>query len=213
MDSELLRRETGDIHASFAMLQMSQADLLQQFYILQDNFSNLLQGFEETKKVQLQQQAIISQLAERQGLNQNDIIQMQNEQFGSPTTHSGNQSNTASPLTVFVTSPAVDHNDAYNPMQFVNDNRNWDNNNISLQHPLQATPDVTMSMYDTSNSPSPAPMSPNMFDTAVNTPLPPSPVPSVMLGSPILTDNNNHHDSQFHPLKYEDVNTLGLGLS
>lgn len=79
MDSELLRRETGDIHASFAMLQMSQADLLQQFYILQDNFSNLLQGFEETKKVQFQQQQIINQLAERQGLSQNDILQMQSK--------------------------------------------------------------------------------------------------------------------------------------
>jgi hypothetical protein len=74
MDSELLRRETGDIHAAFAMLQMSQADLLQQFYILQDNFSNLLQGFEETKKVQLQQQIIIRQLAERQGLQPSDLV-------------------------------------------------------------------------------------------------------------------------------------------
>jgi hypothetical protein len=74
MDSELLRRETGDIHAAFAMLQMSQADLLQQFYTLQDNFSNLLQGFEETKKVQLQQQIIIRQLAERQGLQPSDLV-------------------------------------------------------------------------------------------------------------------------------------------
>ncbi|CAO3655650.1 unnamed protein product [Mucor fragilis] len=223
MDSELLRRETGDIHASFAMLQMSQADLLQQFYILQDNFSNLLQGFEETKKVQFQQQQIINQLAERQGLSQNDILQMQNDNehhFESPTAHSNNHSNTASPLTVFVTSPAVDHhqihhNDAYSPMQFVSDQHNWDNNGMGLQHPLQATPDVTMSMYDTSNSPSPAPMSPNMFDTAVNTPLPPSPVPSVMLGSLNTTDNNNtYRDSlQFQPLKYKESDTLGLGLS
>jgi hypothetical protein len=74
MDSELLRRETGDIHASFAMLQLSQADLLQQFYILQDSFSSLLQGFEETKKVQLQQQIIIRQLAEKQGLQQGDLM-------------------------------------------------------------------------------------------------------------------------------------------
>jgi hypothetical protein len=66
MDSELLRRETGDIHASFAMVQLSQADLLQQFRVLQENFSNLLQGFEEMKKVQLQQQIIIKKLSERQ---------------------------------------------------------------------------------------------------------------------------------------------------
>ncbi|KAG2232250.1 HSF-type DNA-binding-domain-containing protein [Thamnidium elegans] len=66
MDSELLRRETGDIHASFAMVQLSQADLLQQFHVLQENFSNLLQGFEDMKKIQLQQQIIIKKLAERE---------------------------------------------------------------------------------------------------------------------------------------------------
>ncbi|KAI8891484.1 winged helix DNA-binding domain-containing protein [Backusella circina FSU 941] len=69
MDSELLRRETGDIHASFAMVQLSQADLLQQFRVLQENFANLLQGFDEMKKVQYQQQTIIKKLAERQGLS------------------------------------------------------------------------------------------------------------------------------------------------
>ncbi|ORZ25923.1 HSF-type DNA-binding-domain-containing protein [Absidia repens] len=67
MDSELLRRETGDIHASFAMVQLSQSDLLQQFTILQDNFSNLLQSFEELKKTQLQQQIILRRLAESSG--------------------------------------------------------------------------------------------------------------------------------------------------
>ncbi|CAO3650667.1 unnamed protein product [Cunninghamella echinulata] len=64
MDSELLRRETGDIHTSFAMVQLSQADLLQQFHTLQDNYSNLLTQFEEMKKTQLQQQIILRQLLE-----------------------------------------------------------------------------------------------------------------------------------------------------
>ncbi|KAI8991716.1 HSF-type DNA-binding-domain-containing protein [Mycotypha africana] len=68
MDSELLRRETGDIHASFAMVQLSQADLLQQFRVLQENFTNLIQGFEEMKRVQLQQQIMIRRLAKGQGI-------------------------------------------------------------------------------------------------------------------------------------------------
>ncbi|CAO3636553.1 unnamed protein product [Mucor hiemalis] len=201
MDSELLRRETGDIHASFAMLQMSQADLLQQFYILQDNFSSLLQGFEESKKVQLQQQIIIRQLAERQGLTQNDLIREGNDsnyyQQQRP-----NSSATQSPVTVLVTSPTENNgNDTYNPMQFVTSEQQWDTQ--QLQHPLQTTPDVTMSMYDTSNSPSPAPVSPNMFDAAINTPLPPSPVPGLMLNS--MPDHNQ--------IRYGDVNTLGLGFT
>ncbi|KAI8138402.1 hypothetical protein BJV82DRAFT_545864, partial [Fennellomyces sp. T-0311] len=43
MDSEVLRRETGDMHAFFSMLQVSQADLQRQFQALQESFSNLLQ--------------------------------------------------------------------------------------------------------------------------------------------------------------------------
>lgn len=69
MESELLRRETGSIHASFAMVQLSQADLLQQFHVLQKNFANLLQSFEGMKKTQLQQQIIIKKLAEREGIH------------------------------------------------------------------------------------------------------------------------------------------------
>ncbi|KAG0173655.1 hypothetical protein DFQ28_008002 [Apophysomyces sp. BC1034] len=66
MDSEMLRRETGDIHASFSMIQVSQTELLQQFSMLQENFANLLQAFEETKEVQLQQQMMIRRLMERE---------------------------------------------------------------------------------------------------------------------------------------------------
>jgi hypothetical protein len=87
--------------------------------------------------------------------------------------------------------------------------------NHHLQQPLPGTPDVTMSMYDTSNSASPS-MSPNMFDTAANTPLPPSPIPSGMMGSPILSDNGDSNIQQgnnFNHLRYGNMNTLGLGLS
>ncbi|KAI8084239.1 HSF-type DNA-binding-domain-containing protein [Gilbertella persicaria] len=66
MDSELLRREAGDIHASFAMVQLSQAETLQQFRILQDNFNRLVQELEDMKKVQSQQQALIKKLIAQQ---------------------------------------------------------------------------------------------------------------------------------------------------
>ncbi|SAM04691.1 hypothetical protein [Absidia glauca] len=68
MDSETLRRETGDIQAAFSMLQMSQSDLLQQFYTLQESFTALFNGLEESRRVQQQQQQQIKQLFERQGL-------------------------------------------------------------------------------------------------------------------------------------------------
>lgn len=85
-------------------------------------------------------------------------------------------------------------------MQFVTSDQQWEPQ--QLQHPLQTTPDVTMSMYDTPNSPSPAPISPNMFDAAINIPLPPSPVSCLMI--------NSMSDQQ---IRYGDVNTLGLGFT
>lgn len=91
-------------------------------------------------------------------------------------------------------------------MQFVNDNnsQSWETTQQTFQHPLQTTPDVTMSMYNTSNSPSPSPLSPNLYDIAVSTPLPPSPVPNIMV-SPSSNDNSN--------LRYSDLNTLGIGFN
>lgn len=116
--------------------------------------------------------------------------------MGNKSTHS----NAASPLAVFVTSPADQQGD-YASMHLNGGNTIWDSQ--FQQHPLQPTPDVTMSIYDTPESPSPAPVSPNMFDNAVNTPLPHSPVPPMMLtSSPV----------NYHRPKYGDVNTLGLNF-
>ncbi|ORE14862.1 hypothetical protein BCV71DRAFT_229038 [Rhizopus microsporus] len=62
MDSELLRRENGDVHASLATMQQYQANLLRQLKTLQESYSNLLQNMEEMKKTQDQQQATIRKL-------------------------------------------------------------------------------------------------------------------------------------------------------
>ncbi|KAI9310623.1 HSF-type DNA-binding-domain-containing protein [Dichotomocladium elegans] len=86
MDSEVLRRETGDIHSFFSMLQVSQADLQRQFQALQTSFSNLLQGFEETRKMQLQQQFLLKQLADRQGVRIDDLLPGHGTMTMHPTT-------------------------------------------------------------------------------------------------------------------------------
>lgn len=76
MDSETLRREAGDFQIACSTLQISQSDLQRQFQALEENFSNLLQGFEETRKMQSQQQFLLSQLAERQGLSLNQLFDL-----------------------------------------------------------------------------------------------------------------------------------------
>ncbi|KAI9486238.1 MAG: HSF-type DNA-binding-domain-containing protein [Benjaminiella poitrasii] len=154
MDSELLRRETGDIHASFAMVQLSQADLLQQFRVLQENFANLLQGFEELKKIQLQQQIIIRRLAERQGLpvaptSLNEYEIQQNN--GQPS--------------VFVTSPSTS---ACEPLP-----QRWGQPSIMMS-----------SLYHNNNNNNNEPQQQGFSFPMVQNPLPPSPVSSVLLSSP-----------------------------
>ncbi|CAO3614388.1 unnamed protein product [Cunninghamella blakesleeana] len=98
MDSELMRRETGDIHAAFSMLQMSQSDLLQQFYALQESFNNLLHAFEENKKIQFQQQIQIKQLSEQQGIQLSNLNDLKwnnnNHRFNDPLLNQHQQSNT-----------------------------------------------------------------------------------------------------------------------
>lgn len=88
---------------------------------------------------------------------------------------------------------------SYNPMQFVNDHQTWDS---------QPPPDPTMAIYDSAHSPTLSPLSSQLLDIAVNTPLPPSPIP--ILGSPIVSLPNGNQDGGF---QFDDVNTLGLGFT
>ncbi|KAI9310857.1 HSF-type DNA-binding-domain-containing protein [Dichotomocladium elegans] len=64
VESDVLRRETGDMQTCFNMMQASQNCLLEQFRVLQGNFSNLIQGFEDLKRNQNEIQAGIFRLAE-----------------------------------------------------------------------------------------------------------------------------------------------------
>jgi len=184
MDSELLRREAGDIHASFAMLQMSQADLLQQFHILQNNFSHLLQGFEETKKIQLQQQSIIRQLAEKQGINQIDLMNEDLQSTSDNMNGSATNSSATSPTTIYA-NPNDLHSGYTNPMSY-------------LQYGSTQTTPIQSQLESTSSKQYNPSYSSPFFESAINTPLPPSPMP----GSPLLSLSD---------LKFDDINTLGLG--
>ncbi|KAI8988723.1 HSF-type DNA-binding-domain-containing protein [Pilobolus umbonatus] len=195
MDSELLRKEAGDIHASFAKLQMSQADLLQQFHVLQDNFSSLLQGFEQTKRIQQQQQSIIQQLAEKQGLKPLDLLP-EDSVNNNINFNSISPSAVKNPATVYV---GADANNPYGPLQFVQYDNSWDQR--SAPSPVQSNSEVGSSLYDSTKLMNSGHFSPQFFDSAINTPLPPSPMPNSIVGSPVLSLTD---------LKFDDVNSLGI---
>ena len=56
MESETLRRETGDLHAHLAMMQVAQNELIQQIRQLQENFAEVMRDLADTKRKQSMQQ-------------------------------------------------------------------------------------------------------------------------------------------------------------
>ncbi|KAJ1897005.1 hypothetical protein LPJ66_003651, partial [Kickxella alabastrina] len=62
MESESLRREAGDLHANFVMLQVSHTDLVKRVHHLQENLSEVIRELAETRKKQLTQDSVIRQL-------------------------------------------------------------------------------------------------------------------------------------------------------
>ncbi|KAJ8652780.1 hypothetical protein O0I10_011586 [Lichtheimia ornata] len=166
MDSEVLRRETGDMHMFFSMLQVSQADLQRQFQALQTSFSNLLQGFEETRKMQMQQQFLLKQLADRQGVPVDDLVP------GMSTTN-------ATTPDVFITAPVAPSNSGSSQQL----QTGYNNNNAQpSKDDLWNEPDHwEQQQHSYGQSPTHnASTSPDMIlSMAANTPLPPSPAPNV----------------------------------
>ncbi|KAI9269306.1 HSF-type DNA-binding-domain-containing protein [Phascolomyces articulosus] len=65
-NSEMLRRDTGNIHLSVRKIQADQQKLLDQFHVLQNNFSALWQGYEDLKRNQHDLQQGIHKLADVQ---------------------------------------------------------------------------------------------------------------------------------------------------
>ncbi|KAI7887401.1 winged helix DNA-binding domain-containing protein [Lichtheimia hyalospora FSU 10163] len=161
MDSEVLRRETGDMHMFFSMLQVSQADLQRQFQALQTSFSNLLQGFEETRKMQMQQQFLLKQLADRQGVSVDDLVP-------------GMASTTPD---VFITAPVASSNSGSSQLQTGYNNSNPQPNKDDLwnepDHWEHHQPSYGQSPTNNTTSPD------MILSMAANTPLPPSPSPNV----------------------------------
>ncbi|KAJ1964788.1 hypothetical protein GGI12_001194 [Dipsacomyces acuminosporus] len=62
MESESLRREAGDLHANFIMLQVSHTDLVKRVNHLQENLSEVIRELAETRKKQANQENVVRQL-------------------------------------------------------------------------------------------------------------------------------------------------------
>lgn len=175
------------------MLQVNQSDLQRQFHSLQESFSNLLQGFEETRKMQLQQQILLRQLAERQGLQLEELLWQQQQQQPPPP-----------PPGVYVTTPNLQRQP---PTITTSSSDPWKRQQRPDKSPMMSSVSSTVSSLSQDRT----------LQMASNTPLPASPRLSPPVIDPnhiIFTDNNNSSNnnatSTSSMMQTVDANTLGL---
>jgi hypothetical protein len=224
MDSELLKRETGDYHQVFSVLQLSQTDLQRQFQALQTSFSNLLQGFEDTRKMQLQQQIMLRQIAERQGIDIKDMgglawpqqqAQRQSQQNQEFTPQEQSQPWMTAPMPQQQPNVTQSSKQPFIQLQQLPSSRQQQQTPQQQQQPNVYVTDPnnerdpwndpddwdmhTQQQQQSSQSP--------LFNMAINTPLPPSPVPNVFVSKP----TDQFSQSIYHTEgSTNGNNTLGL---
>ncbi|CAG8671008.1 11383_t:CDS:2 [Rhizophagus irregularis] len=171
MESETLRRETGDLHAHLAMMQVAQNELIQQIRQLQENFAEVMRDLADTKRKQNLQQHWMKgmwEFMQSQGSTATRVHQMPQR----PST----------PLTVNtnIASQSSSQNSPHG------------------QSPLNIQLPTSPFLGNSILSSTVPPLSPNSFsfNQAVNTPLPPSPSP----GSPMahLSDDDMDGSSSLY---------------
>ncbi|CAG8520858.1 36258_t:CDS:2 [Gigaspora margarita] len=199
MESETLRRETGDLHAHLAMMQVTQNELLQQNRQLQENFAEVARELAETKKRQhLQQLWMKGMLEFLQGQGTPIPFELNLDNFEikpeperppiyitSPENHNINYlfnishnsitSRPSSPLTIN-TNNINNHGSSSSQAS-----SHGQSPNLNIQ--LPGSPFLSNSIL-TGQIPPLSPNSYSSFNAAVNTPLPPSPSPGSPMGHP-----------------------------
>ncbi|RHZ90141.1 hypothetical protein Glove_7g6 [Diversispora epigaea] len=205
MESETLRRETGDLHAHIAMMQVAQNELVQQIRQLHENFAEVMRDLAETKKKQTDQQDMMKTM----------FAHLSNQ--GPPSLpYELNYASKPEPgrPPIYIT-PAENNNYLLNihnnipsrpstPLT-VNTNITTHGNSSGQTSPHGQSPNRIMNIQlptspyigGTIMSTQVGPLSPNSFNsfnTAINTPLPPSPSP----GSPMAHLSDDDMDGSFY---------------
>ncbi|KAI7857715.1 HSF-type DNA-binding-domain-containing protein [Circinella umbellata] len=62
LESDVVRRDNGDISSHLAVMQVAQSDMMQQLAHLQENFTEIVRELTDTRRRQLTQQQLIKQM-------------------------------------------------------------------------------------------------------------------------------------------------------
>ncbi|KAG2172244.1 hypothetical protein INT43_004785, partial [Umbelopsis isabellina] len=160
MDSEMLRREAGDMYGQISVMQVAQADIFQQLTQIQMHMNQMRKDLEDSRATQDQQNQVIRELLmslTEQGIrvknNVNEMLDAISLSHDNPT--------------VYVTAAAE------NIPQYMNHQGQGQRESQQMRQPMN----VNIPNYKNQPQPISMPMSPSSpFSMACNVPLPPSPM-------------------------------------
>ncbi|KAK9720909.1 hypothetical protein K7432_003857 [Basidiobolus ranarum] len=214
MESETLRRETGDLHAHITMMQVTQSDMMQRIAHLQANLSEVVRELTETRKRQSMQQQMIKSMMDHLH-QQNPSVPVYPTGMNSPNIKSEGDR-----PPIYITSPEGSNNMVHNMQLNIPANGQVQSHGNSLQ-PTPTMPNPQTFQQNTfnrsglqiqiganylnqpnANTMVPTQMSPenfHSFNQTMNPSLPPSPhsplgiVSDDDLNSPIYGSNPHNH--------------------
>ncbi|CAO3618851.1 unnamed protein product [Mucor hiemalis] len=213
METDTVRRETGDLHAHLAMMQVSQSDMLQQINHLYDNFRQIVKELYETRQKQESHHKLVKHIM--QYISQQNGGQLPHElgaEYKKLNINSNSDSNNhnssngieAPPPSIFVTT--------HDQQQQQNMNSNTTNSNTNTG--------ISSSFYDRNSTNSnnninhnqplvPSQRSNNINNNLMPSPtfrstLPPSPCPTMILSSSD-DDGNNYYSNNPTPNQHHHI--------
>ncbi|KAF7731403.1 hypothetical protein EC973_000211 [Apophysomyces ossiformis] len=186
METESGRRES-DVNSHMAMLQMAQTDMMQQLAHLQENFSEVVRELAETRRRQGLQQQMMKDMMDF-------LTQHHGAQLQLPPENYDLKPDPERPPPIYVTSPDTEpqlQNYYHNHHQQRQHHHHSEQNTPLPTHSsppltiqtqnLSQSSRLTMSMSFNGLGAGPISPSFSVYQSAVNTPLPPSPSPSTFM--------------------------------
>ncbi|KAI8891448.1 hypothetical protein K501DRAFT_281451, partial [Backusella circina FSU 941] len=199
LESESMRRDNNDINSHMAMMQMAQTDLIQQLSHLQENFTQVMRELAETRRRQNVQQQMMKEMMDFISKQYGGNVPIQSESFNEFEI----KQDPDRPPSIYITSADSSGNSQQQQMPnfylSANDqhqqqqpssptSKSTPNSPTSPRHHIpqlsvqtqnlnQESPRLNINDYQHHQAP---PVSPSLspYQSAVNTPLPPSPCPS-----------------------------------
>ncbi|KAI9498700.1 HSF-type DNA-binding-domain-containing protein [Zychaea mexicana] len=108
LESDVVRRDNGDISSHLAVMQVAQSDMMQQLAHLQENFSEIVRELADTRRRQMAQQQLIKQMLDYLTHQQGAPLQVPSD-FNFDGYNNIKPDPEQQPPPIYITSPDTSH--------------------------------------------------------------------------------------------------------